>query len=148
MHRSCVRCDPGEVTVVRCAGCNADLTLHLSHQVENLQKGGVPVARGRWAVDPSPLTVEVWHRGMPAGQMVTEEEDPPGAIVVHPDDRLPSALLDVEGRSGGCCGLAGDDGPNQQCAACGAVVGTARTDCWTATEMRFWPDRVRVTHRS
>jgi hypothetical protein len=33
-------------------------------------------------------------------------------------------------RLGGCCGLAGIDGPNQLC-RCGAEIGTLRTDCWS-----------------
>lgn len=33
-------------------------------------------------------------------------------------------------RLGGCCGLGGIDGPNQLC-ACGAEIGTLKTDCWT-----------------
>jgi hypothetical protein len=106
------------------------------------------VRRGRWAVDSLARTVEVWHQGMPQGQTVTEETDPAGSVVVHPYDRLEGALVDVEGRAAGCCGLDGLDGPNQRCAACGSVVGTARTDCWTAKEVRFWPDRVRVSDRS
>ena len=32
-------------------------------------------------------------------------------------------------RLGGCCGVAGTNGPNQLC-SCGAEVGTLRADCW------------------
>lgn len=134
--------------VVRCAACNARLTSNVGRKVTNIAKGNVSVPQGHWAVDSHVRTVEVWHRGMPEGQTVTEETDPGGAVVIHPADRIESALVDVEDRSGGCCGLDGCDGPNQQCAACGSILGTARTDCWTAKEVRFWPDRVRVTDRS
>jgi hypothetical protein len=80
---------------------------------------------------------------MRRGDFETIETDPPDAIVVHPDDRGEGALVDVPD-SNGCCGLDGLDGPNQTCAGCGAIVGTARTDCWTEKEMRFWPDRVSL----
>lgn len=33
-------------------------------------------------------------------------------------------------RLNGCCGLDGQDGPNQVC-RCGAEVGTLQNDCWT-----------------
>lgn len=136
---------PLPVPVVRCGSCNARLTSNVGGQADYVEEGSVPVPQGRWAVDPSPRTVEVWHRGMPKGRTVREETDPAGAVVVHPDDRLDGALVDIEESSAGCCGLDGCDGPNQRCAACGSVVGTARTDCWTEKEMRFWPDRVRVS---
>ncbi|NML08516.1 hypothetical protein [Sphingomonas sp. G-3-2-10] len=34
-------------------------------------------------------------------------------------------------RMDGCCGVAGANGPNKLC-ACGAEIGTHRTDCWTS----------------
>jgi hypothetical protein len=82
---------------------------------------------------------------MPKGTFVDEETDPPACIVVHPDDRQPDSLQNVPGRSSGCCGLDGCDGPNQACTGCGEVVGTARTDCWTEKTLRFWPDHVTAT---
>lgn len=108
----------------------------------------MPVPRGHWAVDPASRTVEVWRSGMAKGQSEVLETDPAESVVVHPSDRLSGALSDVEGRSAGCCGLDGCDGPNQRCTTCSAIVGTARTDCWTVKEVRFWPDRVRVSIRS
>jgi hypothetical protein len=76
---------------------------------------------------------------MPEGQRRVVETDPAGCIVVHPDDRMNGALAEIYGRSAGCCGLDGCDGRNQACATCGAEVATARTDCWTAKEVRFLP---------
>ena len=50
---------------------------------------------------------------------------------VNPDDLTDRVLLTKrKKRLGGCCGLAGTDGPNQIC-RCGAEVGTLKTDCWT-----------------
>ena len=98
-----------------------------------------PVPVGAWAVAPIARTVTVWERGMPEGQGKIVETDPPGCVVVHPADRLNEALVEIDGRSAGCCGLDGCDGPNQACATCGAEVATARTDCWTAKEVRFLP---------
>lgn len=34
------------------------------------------------------------------------------------------------GRTNGCCGLDGCDGPNKVC-GCGNFVGTEKSDCWT-----------------
>jgi hypothetical protein len=50
---------------------------------------------------------------------------------VNPEDLTDRVQLTKRRRRlGGCCGLAGSDGPNQLC-RCGAEVGTLRTDCWT-----------------
>lgn len=87
--------------------------------------------------------VRSWTKEMGQGDYEIKETDPRDAVVVHPNDRAEGALVAVPG-SNGCCGLDGLDGPNQACAACGALVGTARTDCWTEKEMRFWPDRVSL----
>lgn len=85
-------------------------------------------------------TVERWAK--PGAKGATVVQAPEGSVVVHPDDLLPDALHE-HGPAAGCCGLDGQDGPNQAC-ACGAVVGTAWTDCWTANEVRFLPDAVTV----
>jgi hypothetical protein len=63
-------------------------------------------------------------------------------IVIHPDDRLPDAVVSIPGHSAGCCGLDGLDGPNQVCVRCRAVLGTARTDCWTEDAIWFLPEAV------
>lgn len=128
------------MVVVCCSSCGAGLTGELSSEpLARLRDHDQPVPVGAWAVDPSARTVSRWERGMPRGEYRVIQTDPPGCVVVHPADRLNGALVDVAGRSAGCCGLDGCDGPNQACAACGAVVATARTDCWTTKEVRFLP---------
>lgn len=102
--------------------------------------GDTTLARGTIVLAAPARTVERWAR---AGTHVDPVvQAPEGCVVVHPDDRLPDALRPV-GSAAGCCGLDGQDGPNQAC-TCGAVVGTAWTDCWTANDVRFLPDAVRV----
>jgi hypothetical protein len=68
------------------------------------------------------------------------ETDPARCIVINPDDRISYAISATPDHSAGCCGLDGCDGPNQPCANWGQTVGTARTDCWTEKEVRFWPE--------
>ena len=84
---------------------------------------------------------------MPEGHTRVVETDPAGCIVVHPADRINGALAEIDGRSAGCCGLDGCDGPNQACTTCGAEVATARTDCWTAKEVRFLPASTAMSAR-
>jgi hypothetical protein len=42
-------------------------------------------------------------------------------VARHPDSR----------RLVGCCGIAGQDGPNLVCGGCGVEVATRESDCWT-----------------
>lgn len=102
--------------------------------------GESTLARGRIVLGAPARTVERWAR--PGSNVEPIVQAPAGSVVVHPDDRLPDALKEV-GQTAGCCGLDGQDGPNQAC-TCGAVLGTAWTDCWTANEVRFLPDAVQV----
>jgi hypothetical protein len=142
------------MAVIQCARCGTALTVEL-RRVAALQPipkrydddrdvTYEPVERGGFVVDDEARTIQQWTRD--SGSVETIETDPAGAVVTHPDDRLPGALSNVADRSAGCCGLDGCDGPNQACAVCGAVVGTARTDCWTEHEVRFWPTDVVVEH--
>ena len=98
------------------------------------------VPEGSVAVDPEALTWKAWSKD--AGDHLYEQS-PAGSIVIGSVDRVEGAVQEV-GLAGGCCGLDGCNGPNQGCAACGTVVGTARTDCWTADEVRFLPKAVRL----
>jgi hypothetical protein len=41
-------------------------------------------------------------------------------------------------RLGGCCGLAGCNGPNIECRRCGTEIGTKQSDCWAP--LIFVPD--------
>ena len=52
-------------------------------------------------------------------------------FILHPDDVPGTALHPDPRRSGGCCGLDGQHGPNLVCADCGAEVATKESDCWT-----------------
>jgi hypothetical protein len=47
-------------------------------------------------------------------------------------------------RRSGCCGPAGTDGPNLQCAGCGAQVAAEVADCWTWQEVRLYPAAARA----
>jgi hypothetical protein len=52
-------------------------------------------------------------------------------LIFHPDD-VPGAVLHPDPRRvSGCCGLAGQDGPNLVCGGCGVEVATKESDCWT-----------------
>ncbi|MFF7249911.1 hypothetical protein ACFZBU_39175 [Embleya sp. NPDC008237] len=52
-------------------------------------------------------------------------------VILHPDDVPGTALHPDPGRSNGCCGLDGQDGPNLVCSRCGTDVATKQSDCWT-----------------
>jgi hypothetical protein len=121
------------MTTIHCAGCGQALTrsLELSEHIRSDD-----MALSTYYIDPEP-----W---LEIGE-VERILDPAGAIVVHPEHRLLTALVNIDGHSYGCCGLDGLDGPNQACSKCGRVVGTARTDCWMSNlEMRFWPKDVTL----
>ena len=109
-------------------------------EIDLAAAGEATLARGRVVLDAPARTVQPWAR--PGTVVEPTVQAPAGSVVVHPDDRLPDAVLEV-GSATGCCGLDGQDGPNQGC-ACGALLGTAWTDCWTANEVRFLPDAVQV----
>jgi hypothetical protein len=52
-------------------------------------------------------------------------------LILHPDD-VPGAVLHSDARRlNGCCGLAGQDGPNLVCSGCGVEAATKESDCWT-----------------
>lgn len=65
-----------------------------------------------------------------------------GAFSINPADLCEGALK-PSGIDNGCCGSDGLDGPNRSC-ACGQVLGTQWSDCWTQAEVRFEPDRVAI----
>ncbi|MFE1962976.1 hypothetical protein [Streptomyces sp. NPDC059479] len=52
-------------------------------------------------------------------------------LILHPDDLPGTALHPDARRISGCCGLAGQDGPNLVCVGCGVEVATKESDCWT-----------------
>lgn len=110
-------------------------------QINLTVTGDATIPQGSIVLGAPARTLERWARAGTTGATIVQA--PAGSVVVHPDDRLPDALHEA-GQAAGCCGLDGQDGPNQAC-ACGAVVGTAWTDCWTANEVRLLPDAVTVT---
>lgn len=61
-------------------------------------------------------------------------------IWINPDD-LTKAVRRTKNRRrlGGCCGMAGNNGPNQVC-TCGAEIGTLQADCWTPLVFVAEPD--------
>lgn len=132
------------MVVVRCGSCAAPVTVPLAvveaDQIDLTVCGETTLPRGAVVLGAPARTLQPWAR---AGTTVEPlVQAPAGSVVVHPDDRLPDAVQAV-GSAAGCCGLDGQDGPNQGC-ACGAVLGTAWTDCWTANEVRFLPEAVLV----
>ncbi|MET8829266.1 hypothetical protein ABZX40_33115 [Streptomyces sp. NPDC004610] len=52
-------------------------------------------------------------------------------LILHPDDVPGTARHPEPGRSVGCCGPSGLDGPNLVCAGCGVELATRVSDCWT-----------------
>ncbi|WP_224282312.1 hypothetical protein [Streptomyces sp. LS1784] len=52
-------------------------------------------------------------------------------LILHPDDLPGTALHSDPRRLTGCCGPAGQDGPNLVCSGCDAEVATKECDCWT-----------------
>jgi len=109
-------------------------------QIDLTVAGEATIPRGSIVIGAPARTVERWSRGGNGSEPVIQAPD--GSVVVHPEDRLPHVIRPV-GQESGCCGLDGQEGPNQGC-ACGVVLGTAWNDCWTANDVRFLPDAVRV----
>lgn len=72
----------------------------------------------------------------------TQVHSPEGAIAANPQSVAPGALVS-SGDDIGCCGSDGLNGPNRSC-ACGNVVATQWSDCWTFAEVRFLPDAVSL----
>ena len=132
------------MVVVRCGSCAAPLTVPLAaieaDRLDLTVCGTATLPQGSVVLGAPARTVEQWAR--PGSTAAVVVQAPEGSVVVHPDDLLPDGVR-LAGQARGCCGLDGQDGPNQAC-ACGVVVGTAWTDCWTANEVRFLPDAVQL----
>ena len=130
---------------VACRGCGASLSAAVLEAgagalKEDAQDREPTVAPGLVVRDPRPVIA--WTGVAGQGPSEPDEVAPAGCLVTHPDD---VRGLRSHGHDNGCCGSDGCDGPNRACARCGAVVGTARTDCWTASEMRFLPEAVDLS---
>ncbi|MFI0941916.1 hypothetical protein [Streptomyces sp. NPDC021020] len=148
--------------VFLCAGCGEELTAPLSqvalpiHAHQSFGNGlQLPVLMepGTFAVDPEPYgpPYRTWEevgpdeaaaRGIHA-PVSSLSYGPAGAVAVAPGD-VRATILNPDRRGGGCCGLAGGDGPNMTCEACGLPVATRIDDCsqWEAV----WLDP-RAVHR-
>ncbi|MFI0896605.1 hypothetical protein [Streptomyces sp. NPDC020983] len=145
-----------------CAGCGRELTVPLSqvalpiHAHQSFGNGlQLPVLMepGTFAVDPEPSGPpyrrweevdpdEAAARGIHA-PVRSLSYGPAGAVAVAPGD-VRGTVLTPDRRGGACCGLAGGDGPNMTCGACGLPVATRIDDCslWQAV----WLDPAAV-HR-
>ena len=117
--------------ILRCVACEAALTVPLT-----IVSGKAPGVVRPEHEDRKPLTVA--GVGFKSWEAIEHSPDDTPALLefipqfwLNPDD-LTDAVRDTrnERRLGGCCGIAGCDGPNQIC-RCGADIGTLRTDCWT-----------------
>jgi hypothetical protein len=130
---------------VLCESCDRILTrpLRLGEARElrrTVEDGGDPlVDEGVAVVDDQQTTVTVYKADEPPTEQVFR---PAGGIVINPADVLEGVLVSV-GQDSGCCGSDGLDGPNRAC-LCSRIVGTARTDCWTSSEIHFLPGAVRL----
>jgi hypothetical protein len=127
-----------------CSACGVRLTDELARVEPSAIKyhgdGQPTLPLLSFAVDPEPV-LSIVHLRDESEQII--ERAPRNAIVVRPDS-LCDGAVEVSGNAAGCCGLDGLDGPNQSCASCHAVLGTARTDCWTPHEIRFVPEAVTI----
>jgi hypothetical protein len=90
-----------------------------------------PVHRDGGPLTEAGVAYKSWQAQQWAGDGERVRLDFTPQYWINPIDLAKSlkAVTDVQ-RLGGCCGLAGMNGPNQRC-ACGAEVGTLRSDCWT-----------------
>ncbi|MEE1754678.1 hypothetical protein [Streptomyces sp. SP18CS02] len=135
-----------------CAGCDAELTaplsqvalpVHAHQQYGNGLQLPVLMEPGTFAVEPEPWGPP-WRRPEETGPDEAAAHGVhgpvhalsggvPGPIVIAPGDTR-GAVLIPEKRGGACCGLAGGDGPNMACAACGLPVASRIDDCslWQA----------------
>ncbi|MFF9607408.1 hypothetical protein ACF1GY_34865 [Streptomyces sp. NPDC014684] len=100
---------------------------------------------------PPPVTEEAsGHRFlpplMPRGSYAVSPHT--GVFVLNPDDISKVARHPDRGRLNGCCGLAGLDGPNLVCDACGTEVATQQSDCWSQQLIALVPDAVTTTFSS
>ena len=114
-----------------CNACGAHLTGALV--VLSGKDPSVPLPE---PVDREPLTPQgtAYKSYEPMVRSYGETKEPLEFVPqywVNPEDLCEGVRLTKRWeRLNGCCGLDGMGGPNQLC-ACGAEVGTLRSDCWT-----------------
>ncbi|MGW2820839.1 hypothetical protein ACWC24_07510 [Streptomyces sp. NPDC001443] len=104
------------MTIFRCVNCQQPLT---SEVIPGEPLRGPEQPPGNEVAPPrmSPGTFKI---NFDASLLILHPDDVPGTAF-HPDPR----------RLGGCCGPAGQDGPNLVCIGCGIEVATKESDCWT-----------------
>ncbi|MGW2181855.1 hypothetical protein ACWCXX_27920 [Streptomyces sp. NPDC001732] len=143
-----------------CVGCGAELTaplsrvalpVHAHQQYGNGLQLPVLMEPGTFAVEPEPWGPP-WRRWEEVGPdeaaargvhapVPALSDGAPGAIVVAPGDTRGTVLI-PEKRGGACCGLAGADGPNTACGACGLPVASRIDDCSLWQAVWLAPDAV------
>ncbi len=104
------------MTIFRCAGCRQPLTSEVV--------AGEPL-RG----PERPAAHEVVSPRMAAGTFKVNFDA--SLLILHPGDVPGTAPHPDARRLAGCCGVAGQDGPNLVCSGCGIEVATKESDCWT-----------------
>jgi hypothetical protein len=124
--------------IVTCERCGTALTGPLlvtepAQLADDTQDGAPTLAPGLVVRDPQPVLTWTHHAN---GPTTSTQHSPADCAVVHPDS---TQNLRTAGTDNGCCGSDGLDGPNRACTGCGLLTATARTDCWTAHEVRFLP---------
>ncbi|NBE50964.1 hypothetical protein [Streptomyces boluensis] len=65
-------------------------------------------------------------------------------VVLAREDLRDVEVTDKKGRTNGCCGLDGCDGPNLVCRRCRTEIGTEESDCWMAQQVTLIPTAVEL----
>jgi hypothetical protein len=101
------------------------------------------MAPGVYAVDDEPFGPPYVPLG-DGRDRVRVSVGPAHTFVLAPRDVVRTVAMRDPARRVGCCGPDGMEGPNLECARCGAQVATEVADCWTWQEVRLYPDAVRL----
>ncbi|MFF9363789.1 hypothetical protein [Streptomyces griseoluteus] len=104
------------MTIFRCANCQQPVT---SEVVLREPVRGPERAPGHEVAAPR-MALGTFKTNFDGSLLIFHPDDVPGTVL-HPDPQ----------RVSGCCGLAGQDGPNLVCGRCGVEVATKESDCWT-----------------
>ncbi|WP_327234032.1 hypothetical protein OG349_08480 [Streptomyces sp. NBC_01317] len=104
------------MTILRCVNCGQPLT---SEVALGEPSRGAELMAAHEIVSPR-MDAGTFEVDFDASLLILHPDDVPGSAP-HPDSR----------RRSGCCGFAGQDGPNLVCGGCGVEVATKESDCWT-----------------
>ena len=127
--------------------------VHDARPSSGLGRAPATMPRGFYAVDPDPTGApfvpaedqDSCAPSYPGGPTIIAKGielvsgGPRNTLLLHPED-MPGLTLLPTGEAG-CCGAPGDKGPNRGC-ACGAVIGTEMSDCYTPYELHLVPGAV------